>query len=67
MMADREQLSLGAAATVPDHVAEPMSISLSPSEATMLSKLALSAVSDSVPEDTFSVTVMTAPLALEVP
>ena len=67
MMADREQLLLGAPATLPDQEAEPMSMSLSPSEATMLSKLALSTVSAAVPEATFSVTVMTAPLALEVP
>ena len=66
MMADREQLSLRVAA-LPDQEAEPMSMSFSPSEATMLSKLALRAVSAETPEAAFSVTVITAPLALEVP
>ena len=67
MMADREQLSLGAAPTLPDQLAAPSSRSFSPSDATMFSNLADSAAPGWAPDATFSVTVMTPPLALLVP
>ena len=67
MMADREQLSLGAAPTLPDQLAVPRSRSFSPSDAVILLKLADNAAPGWAPDATFSVTVMTPPLALLVP